>query len=128
MPNFSKYSVDIHNKKFSACSCSFHRMSQENSKTNYSWVMQKFAILYFISGLWGTSCLAEEAPLLALMSVDEAAKKVTEQAKGNKVLATKTEDVEGKKVHVIKVLSSDGRVQHIKIDADTGEIINQSTE
>jgi hypothetical protein len=40
-----------------------------------------------------------------------------------KVLSAKTEVIEGKKVHIIKVLTADGRIQYIKIEAATGKFI-----
>lgn len=65
---------------------------------------------------------AEIAPFFALLSLDEATKIVRQQG-GNKVLATKTENVGGKQLHIIKVLTPEGRIQHIKVDATSGKII-----
>lgn len=56
------------------------------------------------------------------ISLDDATKKVISEFK-SKVLGAKTESVEGKTMHVIKILTEDGRVQHLKIDAGTGDII-----
>lgn len=61
----------------------------------------------------------EAAPI----TLDEAIKKVMQDAQ-NKVLAAKTELVDGKKIHVIKVLTLAGHIQHIKIDAATGKILD----
>jgi uncharacterized membrane protein YkoI len=65
---------------------------------------------------------AEIASFFALLSLDEAAKIVRQQG-GNKVLATKTENVGGKQLHIIKVLTREGRIQHVKVDAASGKII-----
>ena len=65
---------------------------------------------------------AETGVLFSVLSLDEATKTILEQNK-SKVLAAKTISIEGKKVHVIKVLTDDGRVQHFKIDAETGRIV-----
>ena len=62
---------------------------------------------------------------LAQINLDDAAKKVTE-GNGRKVLGAKTEIIDGKEVHVIKVLTEDGRIQHHKVDAKTGEILPPS--
>ncbi len=56
------------------------------------------------------------------VDLDQATKKISEQFKG-KVLGAKTEDIEGKSVHVIKILTGDGRVQHLKVAAENGVII-----
>jgi uncharacterized membrane protein YkoI len=58
------------------------------------------------------------------ISLDEATKKVVAEFK-SKVLGAKTEaeTAEGKAVHVIKILTEDGRVQHLKVDVSTGNII-----
>ncbi len=60
--------------------------------------------------------------LLALLTLDDAVKKINQQG-NNKVLATKTESEKGKSVHIIKVLTPAGRIQHIKVDAESGKII-----
>lgn len=59
------------------------------------------------------------------VTLEEATKLVMQDTK-NKVLAAKTELVDGKKIHVIKVLTLTGHIQHIKIDAATGKILNNS--
>lgn len=56
------------------------------------------------------------------VSLDEATKKVMTEFT-SKVLGAKTEEVEGQLLHVIKILTEDGRVQHLKVDASTGDII-----
>ncbi len=91
------------------------------------WSMNYLRLLLIVCMAFVKPCFAEKTLPFSLLSIDEATQKVLEQG-GNKVLATKTENVDGKKVHVIKVLSSDGRVQHIKIDADSGEIINSKPD
>ena len=59
---------------------------------------------------------------LARVSLDEAAKKVI-SGSNKRVLGAQTEIIDGREVHVIKVLTPDGRIQHYLIDAETGEII-----
>ena len=56
------------------------------------------------------------------LTLDQATKKIIEQNK-NKVMGAKTETVDGKEVHVIKILTSDGRVQSLNVDAETGKLI-----
>ena len=76
--------------------------------------------LLFLSFANFSQVIAEDQ--LAQINLDDAAKKIIE---GNerKVLGAKTEVIDGKEVHVIKVLTDDGRIQHHKIDAETGEIL-----
>lgn len=59
---------------------------------------------------------------LTVLSLDQATKKII---KGNdsKVLAAKTQSIDGNKVHIIKILTQDGRVQTIRVDANSGKII-----
>lgn len=59
---------------------------------------------------------------LSLLSLDQATKKVIAEVE-SKVLGAKTESIDGKTVHVIKVLTPDGHVQQLKVDAESGEII-----
>lgn len=60
--------------------------------------------------------------LFSLVSLDEAVRMIIQQG-NNKVLATKTATVENQKIYIIKVLTPEGRIQHIKIDADSGRTI-----
>ncbi len=59
--------------------------------------------------------------VLSALTLDQATKKVIEQNR-SKVLSAVTETVNGKKVHIIKILTSDGRVQYLKVDIDTGKV------
>ena len=59
---------------------------------------------------------------LARLTLDEATKKVI-SGSNKRVLGAQTEIIDGREVHVIKVLTPDGRIQHYLIDAETGEII-----
>ena len=65
---------------------------------------------------------AGEEVSLSALTLDQATKKVIEQNE-NKVMGAKTEIVDGKKLHVIKILTSDGRVQYLNVDAETGKLI-----
>lgn len=57
------------------------------------------------------------------VTLEEATKQVMQDTK-NKVLAAKTEVINGKKIHVIKILTSAGHIQYIKIDAATGKPVD----
>jgi len=76
--------------------------------------------------LLSNSCFAEEVNMPTRISLDQA---TTQIIKNNsniniRVLGAETEIIDGKEVHVIKVLTPDSRIQHYKIDAETGEVIN----
>lgn len=57
------------------------------------------------------------------VTLEEATKQVMQDTK-NKVLAAKTELIDGKKIHVIKILTSSGHIQYLKIDAATGKAVD----
>ena len=79
--------------------------------------MQTFIKVFLL-----TFCLTQTA--FAALSLDQATKKIIQQQQNkSKILGAKTELVGGKEVHVIKVLTEDGRIQHLKVDADSGKII-----
>ncbi len=57
----------------------------------------------------------------AEMSLDAAVAMVRERF-GGKVISASTTDQGGRKVHVIKLLSDQGRVSTVKVDAQSGRI------
>ena len=73
-------------------------------------------------------CFAEEeevnVPAPISISLDQATKQIIKNDSNIRVLGAETEIIDGKEIHVIKVLTPDGRIQHYKIEAETGEIIN----
>ncbi|MBM4207521.1 MAG: PepSY domain-containing protein [Gammaproteobacteria bacterium] len=68
-------------------------------------------------------CLAADELIVARVSLDEATQKILSDGK-SRVLGASAETIDGKEVHVIKVLTPDGRILHFKIDAETGAVIN----
>ncbi|MGH8474867.1 MAG: PepSY domain-containing protein [Methylococcales bacterium] len=63
-----------------------------------------------------------EPLILAALSLEQAARMVQGSA-GGRVLGAETQIVEGRMVHVIKVLTADGkRVRIIQVDAESGQI------
>lgn len=59
---------------------------------------------------------------VARVSLHEATQKILND--GNKrVLGATTQIIDGREVHIIKVLTPDGRIRHYKIDAETGAVI-----
>jgi uncharacterized membrane protein YkoI len=57
------------------------------------------------------------------ITLDEATKQVIETTKST-VLTAETKLINHQKIHIIKILTEKGRVQHIKLVAETGKIID----
>ena len=57
---------------------------------------------------------------LSWLSLDEVTKQIRQNSE-KRVLGAKTETIDGREVHVIKVLTPDGRIQYLRIDAETGK-------
>lgn len=81
--------------------------------------LSKLLLLFF---LFSHAAYAASDYWLARLSLDEATKKVV-SGSNKRVLGAQTEIIDGREVHVIKVLTPDGRIQHYLIDAETGQII-----
>lgn len=62
--------------------------------------------------------------LVSLVSLDEATK-IVRQDKAKKILGAKTETIDGRDIHIIKVLTPDGRVQQIRVDAQSGKLLDK---
>jgi hypothetical protein len=90
--------------------------------------IQTRLIVSLLMLLLTNSCFAEEeevnVPAPISISLDQATKQIIKNDSNIRVLGAETEIIDGKEVHVIKVLTPDGRIQHYKIEAETGEIIN----
>lgn len=85
-------------------------------------IMQTFIRVFLLSCCIMQTAVASKEITLSMLSLDQATKKIIADNQG-KVLGAKTESVDGKKMHVIKILTPDGRVQYLKVDADSGKII-----
>jgi uncharacterized membrane protein YkoI len=72
--------------------------------------------------LFCSPCIAGTETLLARISLDQATRQVIGNGK-YRVLGAQTEIIDGREVHIIKVLTPDGRIQYFKIDAETGALI-----
>ena len=84
--------------------------------------MQTFIKVFLLTFCLTQTAFAGKEIAFAVLSLDQATKKVIQQNK-SKILGAKTEVIGGKEVHVIKILTQDGRIQHLKVDADSGKII-----
>jgi len=86
----------------------------------------KNLIKAFVLFLWvANSCFAQNTTLLSYISLDDATKQIIEGTY-DKVLGAQTEIIDGKEVHIIKVLTPDGRIRYYRIDAETGQLVNET--
>lgn len=76
-----------------------------------------------IAGLLSASPAFGNEPTVAMITLEEATKQVRQDSRV-KVLGAKTETIEERPVHVIKILTPDGRIQHQYIDAETGQSLS----
>ena len=77
---------------------------------------KNISILLLIAGM--NVANANDFLILAEVSLDDAVKQVIN---GNRLLDAETQLIDDRKIHVIKVLTEDGRVQKHKIDAESGK-------
>lgn len=98
------------------------RVTQEKQTVTVNSTTMKILINLLILITLSSACHADENLGIARISLDEATRQILRD--GNKrVLGATTEVINGREVHIIKVLTPDGRVQHYKIDAETGALI-----
>lgn len=83
--------------------------------------MTKLNLFLFMIALAGIGH-AETESMLARVSLDEATRQILKDGK-TRVLGATTETINGREVHIIKVLTPDGRIHHYKIDAETGALV-----
>ncbi len=83
--------------------------------------MQKFLVFLFFS-LCLQASLVKALEFPAGVSLDEAVKQINAENTG-KVLSTKTETIDGKEYYLIKILTGEGIIQYIKIDVQTGKVV-----
>jgi hypothetical protein len=86
-------------------------------------VIMKILINMLIIIALSNTCLAEDRIDLARISLHEATQKILSDG-NTRVLGATTVIIEGREVHIIKVLTPDGRILHYKIDAETGALIS----
>ncbi len=58
------------------------------------------------------------------ISAEEAAKRVQKELQG-RVLGAKTVTEDGQEIHIVRILTPDGRVRHIRVDAASGKILKE---
>jgi uncharacterized membrane protein YkoI len=80
-------------------------------------------IAFLLIFLLATRCFAEEILVSTPISLDQATQQIIKNNSSLRILGAETEIIECRLVHVIKVLTPDGRIQHYKIDAESGELI-----
>lgn len=84
--------------------------------------MQTFIKVFLLFLCLNQTVFAGKELLLSVLNLDQATKKIIKKNK-SKVLGARTESINGIKVHIIKILTRDGRVQTFKVNANSGKII-----
>jgi len=85
--------------------------------------MRTIAIIAALAMMLAEICAAEPVLLLTRVSLDQATHQIINNS-NFRVLGAFTVVIDGKEVHVIKVLTPDGHIRHFRIDAETGNPIN----
>ncbi len=85
--------------------------------------MRHFITISVLALIASHPCFADSELLLTRVSLDQATHQVIKEYKF-RVLGAHTEIIDGREVHVIKVLTADGHIRHYRIDAETGNPIN----
>lgn len=97
-------------------------INEVNSRSNMSSQFRLY--IYFLVLLFPNICLADKVDTPIRIDLNQATKQVIDTDSNLRVLGAETDVIDGKKVHVIKVLTPHSRVQHYVVDADSSEIIN----
>lgn len=96
-----------------------NKVNSRSTKSN-QFRLHKYLLVFLFSNI----CIAEKIDTPIRIDLDQAAKQVIDTDSDLRVLGAETDVIDGKKVHVIKVLTPHSRVQHYVVDADSSEIIN----
>lgn len=64
----------------------------------------------------------ESAP--ELINLEQAARLIVVKDVSSRVLGAQTVGMDGKDIHLIKILTPNGYIRYYKIDAGTGELVN----
>jgi uncharacterized membrane protein YkoI len=62
------------------------------------------------------------------VTLEQAIKHIIASNAANRLLSARTDDIEGRKVHVIKTLSPDGRIEQQTVSAETGAVLDSGDE
>lgn len=65
---------------------------------------------------------AADRDFMVKISLDQATRQVLDSG-NHRVLGAQTIIIDGREVHVIKVLTPDGRIRYFRIDAETGALL-----
>ena len=82
-------------------------------------------VVLVFANIASENCRAGEADITQqpVISLDAAVNTVRNQYADGKILKTTEENTETGKIYVIKLITADSRVIHIRVDAHSGKII-----
>lgn len=86
-------------------------------------MVMKILIKLLIIIAFSDKAYAQNSFEIARVSLHEATQTILSNG-NNRVLGATTEMIDGKEIHIIKVLTPDGHILYYKIDAETGALIN----
>jgi uncharacterized membrane protein YkoI len=82
--------------------------------------MRQFPLVFVLCTVLAGQAAADD--FMVRISLDQATRQVI--GSGNhRVLGAHTTVINGREVHVIKVLTPDGRIRYFRIDAETGSLL-----
>lgn len=95
--------------------------------------MSGLLLVLMVLYLHSNTILADDLEILLLstpepshsLSLEETIKQIM-QDPSITILAAHSELIEGKKIHIIKILTADGHLYYLKIDAATGKLLDKS--
>lgn len=95
-------------------------MESHASERRFRIIMKQLPLLFVLCAALSGHAAADD--FMVRISLDQATRQVI--GSGNhRVLGAQTIMLNGREVHVIKVLTPDGRIRYFRIDAETGALL-----
>lgn len=95
-------------------------MESHASERRFRIIMKQLPLLFVLCAALAGHASADD--FMVRISLDQATRQVI--GSGNhRVLGAQTIMLNGREVHVIKVLTSDGHIRYFRIDAETGALL-----
>jgi hypothetical protein len=86
--------------------------------------VKKFIVVVLTAFIAHGQVLADPTPIGTEVSLEQVTRQVISSNYAGRVLSAKTEEIEGRRVHIIKMLTHDGRIQQQTFAADTGALLD----
>jgi hypothetical protein len=89
--------------------------------------VKNFIVVISIALIGLADAVADPEVFYTEISLEQATRQLISNDSVSRVLAAKTSDVDGRIVHIIKILTKDGHIQLQTIAADTGELLDMDS-